>query len=237
MSRSATGNRMLDAIPASEFESIRPALYEVALASGEILNRPGERIATIYFPTGCVLSVVTVMQNGDAVEIGTYGREGMNGAAVVLGSASMPSQMLCQVPGTSLALPVEAFTAALAVNPVLDRLVRRYTRALFNFMGQSVACNRLHETLERCARWLALTRDRVGADEFALTQEFLAMMLGVHRPSVSVAAAALQNAGFIKYARGKVTVLDPPGLESVACECYRIGADEFERALQTAAAR
>jgi len=225
---------MLDAIPASEFEAISSCLSASALASGEIVCRPGERIARIYFPTSCVLSVVTVMQNGDAVEIGTYGREGMSGAAVVLGSTSAPSQMLCQVPGETLSLPVEDFSRVLAVAPVLDALARRYTRALFNFMGQSVACNRLHETAERCARWLALTHDRVPTDEFSLTQEFLAMMLGVHRPSVSLAAGALQNAGFIKYTRGRVTIVDRKGLEEVACECYGIGAAEFERALSLA---
>jgi CRP-like cAMP-binding protein len=222
---------MLDVLPAPEFETIFPRTGAVALASGEVLNRPGERIARIYFPTTCVLSVVTVMQNGDAVEIGTYGREGMSGAPAILGSADTPSQMLCQVPGDALALSIEDFTAALATCPVLEGLVRRYTLALFNFMGQSVACNRLHETAERCARWLSLTRDRVATDDFSLTQEFLAIMLGVHRPSVSVAAAALQSAGFIKYTRGRVTVLDRAGLADVACECYRVGAVEFERAL------
>lgn len=225
---------MLDAIPASEFEALSPCLAGSSLASGEIVCRPGERIARIYFPTSCVLSVVTVMQNGDAVEIGTYGREGMSGAPVVLGSTSAPSQMLCQVPGETLSLTVEDFSRVVATAPVLASLVRRYTSALFNFMGQSVACNRLHETAERCARWLALTHDRVPADEFSLTQEFLAMMLGVHRPSVSLAAGALQNAGFIKYTRGRVTVIDRKGLEDVACECYLIGATEFERALSLA---
>lgn len=222
---------MLDAIPAHEFDAISSCLGNAALASGEILCRPGERIARIYFPTSCVLSVVTVMQNGDAVEIGTYGREGMSGAPLMLGSTSAPSQMLCQVPGETLDLSVEDFARVLPICPVLETLVRRYTRALFNFMGQSVACNRLHETAERCARWLALTRDRVSTDEFNLTQEFLAMMLGVHRPSVSLAAGALQHAGFIKYTRGRVTVIDRKGLEDVACECYRVGAAEFERAL------
>jgi len=225
---------MLDAIPDPEFEALSPCLAGSALSSGEIVCRPGERIQRIYFPTSCVLSVVTMMQNGDAVEIGTYGREGMSGAPVVLGSTSAPSQMLCQVPGATVSLAVEDFSRALAIAPVLASLARRYTRALFNFMGQSVACNRLHETAERCARWLALTHDRVPADEFSLTQEFLAMMLGVHRPSVSLAAGALQNAGFIKYTRGHVTILDRKGLEDVACECYRIGAAEFERALSPA---
>ncbi len=231
MTRKATGNRILDTIPDFEFAALSPSLKPATLRSGDILYQPRERTARIYFPTGCVLSVITVMQDGGAVEIGTVGREGMSGAHIMLGSQSMPSQMLCQVPGDTLSISTEEFEHAVESGPVLRSLARRYTRALYNFMGQSVACNRLHEVEERCARWLALTHDRVDSDEFSLTQEFLAIMLGVHRPSVSVAAGALQNAGFIRYSRGRVVVTDRAGLEDVACECYRFGADEFARAL------
>ncbi len=231
MTRSVTGNRILDSIPDSEFAALAAWLRPSTLKSGEILYQPHERTARIYFPTGCVLSVITIMQDGGAVEIGTVGREGMSGAHIILGAQHMPSQMVCQVPGDTLSMSIEEFERALETGPSLRSFARRYTRALYNFMGQSVACNRLHELEERCARWLALTHDRVDSDEFSLTQEFLAIMLGVHRPSVSIAAGALQQAGFIRYSRGRVVVTDRVGLEDVACECYRFGANEFEKAL------
>ncbi|HEY8320784.1 MAG TPA: Crp/Fnr family transcriptional regulator [Candidatus Baltobacteraceae bacterium] len=223
------GNRILDALPSAESAPLRAALEPVALAAYDVVYVAGAPIAAIYFPVTAVLSVLTVMRDGAAVEIGTFGCEGISGAQIVLGSDRSPSQMICQVPGDAYRLPVAAFDAQLASSPNLRRLVRRYAQALFNFMGQSIACNRLHAVNERCARWLLLTHDRVSGDAFSLTQEFLAIMLGVHRPVVSLAAAALQVAGYIRYRRGQVEVRDRAGLESAACECYRINADEFAR--------
>jgi CRP-like cAMP-binding protein len=220
---------MLDLLPEAEFAALLAGSERSAFASGTILYEPKEHIRQVYFPTSCVLSVVTVMRDGSAVEIGTYGCEGMSGAAVVLGAEIMPSKMLCQVPGDAISTPVSLFSSIFEQDSALRLYCKRYTRALFNFMGQSVACNRLHDVTERCARWLALTHDRVPADNFLLTQEFLAIMLGVHRPSVSSAASALQEAGLIRYSRGQVTIVDRKGLEEAACECYQIGADEFER--------
>ncbi len=188
-------------------------------------------MATVYFPTTAVLSVLTIMRDGAAVEIGTFGREGLSGAQLVLGGESTPSRLICQVPGDAYRMSVASFLHAFETSATLHRLATRYTEALFNFMGQSIACNRLHGVNERCARWLLLTHDRVDGDEFELTQEFLAIMLGVQRPVVSLAAAALQHAGFIRYRRGHVQVRDRAGLESAACECYEINAREFARIL------
>jgi len=229
MLASALGNRIFDALPDSESASMRPALEAVTLDAYDIVYSAGAAIDAVYFPTTAVLSVLTVMRDGGAVEIGTFGCEGLSAAAVVLGGERSPSQVICQVPGDAYRMPVATFVAHLESAPVFRRLVRRYAEALFNFMGQSIACNRLHPVHERCARWLLLTHDRVNGDTFALTQEFLAIMLGVQRPVVNLAARALQNAGYIRYHRGRVEIRDRAGLERAACECYRINADEFVR--------
>ena len=227
------GNRVLDALPAPELALMRPHLERVTLKTHDIVYALGETLDRVYFPSGAVLSVLTVMNDGASVEIGTFGREGLSGAQLTLGGDRAPSQMICQVPGDAHWMPTDAFMAHFGSAEIFRRIVQRYTEALFNFMGQSIACNRLHTTSERCARWLLLTHDRLIGDKFELTQEFLAIMLGVHRPSVSVASGALQEAGFITYTRGCVTIRNRQGLESASCECYRINADEFERALIT----
>ncbi len=230
----AFGNAILDALPDGEAAALRRDLNRVTLEVRDVLYEARQPLTEVFFPIGAVLSVLTVMRDGTAVEIGTFGREGLSGAQLVLGGEYAPSRMICQVRGDSMRLPVDAFTVHFASAPVFRRIVLRYTEALFNFMGQSIACNRLHTVDERCARWLLLTHDRVSADEFALTQEFLAIMLGVSRPGVTLAAGALQEAGCIRYSRGHVVIVDRERLESAACECYAINAREFARALSTA---
>jgi CRP-like cAMP-binding protein len=196
-----------------------------------VLHNPHETLAHIYFPVSCVLSVVLLMQNGSGVEIGTTGREGVSGSIpLMLGTATAPSQTICQVPGDAKCVPLDAFLNALKDGSQLHSLTQNYARSSVALMGQSIACNRLHTLTERCARWLLLTHDRVGANEFALTQEFLAIMLGVHRPAVSIAAGTLQEAGFIQYRRGRVTVVDRDGLESASCECYRVAMGQLNGA-------
>ncbi len=227
-------NRILAALPEREQALVRPDLERVTLRARDILYPADEPLSHVYFPQGAVLSVLTVMQSGAAVEIGTFGLEGLSGAQLILGGDRAPSQMICQIPGEALRMPVPQFLSHLKTARTFQRIVRRYTEALFNFMGQSIACNRLHTVDERCARWLLMSHDRVGGDQFDLTQEFLAIMLGVHRPGVSIAAASLQQAGFIKYTRGHVVIRDRKGLESAACECYQITADQFARSLRGA---
>lgn len=200
----------------------------------DVLYPVDEPLRHVYFPEGAVLSVLTIMQSGAAVEIGTFGLEGLSGAQLILGGNRAPSKMICQVPGAALCMPVDRFLTHLKTARTFQRIVRRYTEALFNFMGQSIACNRLHTVDERCARWLLMTHDRVDSDEFDLTQEFLAIMLGVHRPGVSIAAGSLQEAGFIRYSRGHVQIRNRQGLETAACECYQISADQFTRSLRSA---
>jgi CRP-like cAMP-binding protein len=146
----------------------------------------------------------------------------------------IPSEMVCQVSGDTLYMSVESFMECVNDLPRLRRIVQHYTQSMMNFMAQSVACNRLHSLTERSARWLLMTRDRVGGDAFYLTQEYLAYMLGVRRSGVTIAAGTLQQAGMIDFKRGNIKILDNVALESVACECYRIVFDEFERLLALA---
>jgi CRP-like cAMP-binding protein len=226
-----TRNRILDTLPPEERRALEPHLKDASFKPGEIIYRPGERLSHIYFPTTCVFSVVMLMQDGAGVEIDTTGREGLTGSLqVLLSSDSAQSQTFCQVPGDAKRMPLDAFKKCLAGGEKLRSLTERYARSSVTLMGQSIACNRLHTLNERCARWLLLTHDRVGSDQFKLTQEFLATMLGVHRPAVSVAAGALQQAGFIRYRRGFVTVVDAEGLESASCECYKVAMGQINDA-------
>ena len=225
---SPTGNRVLDALPPPELSAILPHLHDISLKSGEVLHNPGETLSHIYFPTSSVLSIILLMRDGSGVEIGTTGCEGLSGSvAIMLGSLVAPSQTICQVPGAAKCVPLDVFQDAISSGSQLHALTQKYAQASVALMGQSIACNRLHTLTERCARWLLLTHDRVRADDFSLTQEFLAMMLGVHRPAVSIAAGALQEAGFIKYRRGHLTVVDREGLESASCECYRVAMGQL----------
>jgi CRP-like cAMP-binding protein len=222
-----TRNRVLGALPEMELAAVKPHLRPVALQAGEILYRPNEAVTRVYFPINAVLSLLALMQDGTTVEIGTLGREGLSGAPLLLGGKSSPSQLICQIAGQAFFIDVDAFLKQIRTAATLRRLAEAYALALFNFMAQCAACNRLHTVTERCARWLLLTHDRVDGDSFFLTQEFLAAMLGVHRPSVSVAAGTLQQAGFIRYKRGRVEIRDREGLESASCECYWVSARAF----------
>ena len=171
------------------------------------------------------------MENGDASEVGTIGNEGMVGLPLVLGDRQAPTSVYVQVPGVGLRITASLFTRELARSSSMRRVMLHYTHAFFNQVAQSAACSHFHNIEQRCCRWLLMTHDRMQSDEFLLTQEFLAMMLGVQRAGVSVAAGALQRAGLIRYSRGTVTILDRNGLERQSCECYRISKLEFDRLL------
>jgi CRP-like cAMP-binding protein len=169
------------------------------------------------------------MQDGEAIEAATVGNEGMIGVPLLLGTQQIPTQVIAQVPGDALRMKAEVFICEVYWGCPLHTLLLRYTQTLMNQFAQTAACNRLHSVEERCSRWLLMTRDRVNSDEFVLTHEFLSIMLGVRRASVSVVAAILQQAGFIRYRRGKVTILDREGLESASCECYQALKQESDR--------
>lgn len=206
-----------------------------ALSGGEIVEfkvrqsvyRPEERIDDAYFPLGAILSVVARMRDGAMIEVGTIGREGTSAIPLVMGSDTTANECFCQVPGAAWRMPAEVFHDLLAGSRTFREFLNRYLQAYVNMLGQLAACNRLHSVYERCARWLLMTQDRVGNDTFPLTHEFLSIMLGSRRSGVTVAAAALQKAGFIHYSHGTITILDRPGLEATSCECYRVTTDQF----------
>jgi CRP-like cAMP-binding protein len=197
----------------------------------ETLFHPGDRIDSVYFPLHSVVSVLTRAQGTNGVEVATIGNEGLVGISLSWGAGELnPADFVqVQLPGPALRMPASAFISELANGSGLARIVRRYTQAFVSQLTQQVACNGLHSIEERCARWMLLTHDRVGTDEFPLTQEFLAQMLGVRRASVTVVAGVLQQAGFIHYRRGRVAVTNRSGLESASCECYSVLREVFDR--------
>ncbi|WP_414582072.1 Crp/Fnr family transcriptional regulator [Scytonema sp. PCC 10023] len=224
-------NRLLAALPTEEQERLEPYLKLVPLEYRQILYTPNEPIDYIYFPNYGVVSLLNLMENGDAVEVGTVGNEGMVGLPVFLGANTIPGEAFSQIPGEALRMRADVFQREITPGSPLHTLLLRYTQALFNQIAQSSACNRLHSIEERFCRWMLMTQDRVGSNQFPLTQEFLAQMLGVRRASVSVVAAIIQKAGLITYKRGKMTILDREGLQDATCECYAIIKQEFNRLL------
>jgi CRP-like cAMP-binding protein len=226
-----SGNRLLDSLVPDERIRVGRELEEVSLRLKEPICAPGERMESVYFPSQAVVSVLARVQGTPGVEVATIGREGLVGVSLSWEATTLnPAELLqVQVPGTALRMEAEVFVAELAQNAGLARMVRSYTQAFVSQLCQQVACNGLHSIQERCARWMLLTHDRVAADEFPLTQGFLAQMLGVRRASVSAVAGALQEAGFIRYSRGRVIVLDRTGLEDASCECYQVLREVFDR--------
>ncbi len=222
-------NALLRALPSHALDVLRADLTPVALGRGESINEPDTPLRKIQFPVGCVLSMLTLMHDGAAVEVTTVGCEGMGGFQAVLGAERVSERVICQVPGNAYSCGIDKFRKHFQELEAFRFLLQRYAQVAFSVVAQSVACNRLHGVNQRCARWLLMTHDRVFSDTFDLTQEFLAIMLGSNRPTVSVAAAALQEAGFISYARGHITIRDRRGLESAACECYATTKKHFDR--------
>jgi CRP-like cAMP-binding protein len=221
-------NRILAALPPVEYTRVARDLEPFSLAMHTVLYEADTPISHVYFPTSGCVSMVNEMHEG-AVEVGTIGFEGFAGLPLLLDDDRMPTRAFVQLTGNSYRMQAGAFQRSLAQNPMFERLLNRHALALFNQAAQSVACNRLHTLESRCARWLLMTHDRMRMEPFTLTHEFLSYMLGVHRPAVTLAAGVLQRAGLIRYTRGKVTVLDRPGLEAVACACYEVTRKNYER--------
>ena len=230
--RAAEQNRLLRALPADEYAHLLPFLEPVELAARQVLWQPQATIHSIYFPRTCVVSLLTPLSDEQPVESATVGREGMAGVPVVLGVRTTNVQAIAQVPGAAGRMDAERFITRLREgDSAVFPLMLRYAQVLLEQTAQSVACNRRHAIEERCARWLLMTQDRVGGDEFPLTQDFLAVMLGVRRASVTVAAGMLQQAGLVRYHRGRITVLDRERLEAASCECYAVVQRKYEQVL------
>lgn len=225
-------NRILAALPAEEFERLAPHLTETPLTFKQSLSKAGRPITYVCFPDSGVCSVMSVMRNGAAAEVGTVGNEGVTGLALFFGDATEPSESIIQVPGRGRLLAADVFQRELARHAVLHRLIAHYAHALTVQIMQSAACSALHSIEKRACKWMLMTHDRVFGDEFRLTHEFLALMLGASRPSVTVIAQQLQEADLIAYRRGEVTVLDRRALEAGSCECYGIVRDYFNEFLR-----
>ena len=222
-------NRILSGLTRDLQIRLVPRMEKLGLAVRQVLYEPHARIGHVYFPLSGVLSLVVVMTSGESVEVTTVGNEGILGTPVFLGAGSSPMKAFCQVAGQALRMRADDFLRSLDEHPELAALVRRYTQAMVSQIAQTSACNRVHSVQQRMCRWLLTTHDRVGSDEFHLTQEFLAQMLGVRRPSVTVAAGQLQRAGLIRYQRGRIRIADRAGLEAGACECYETVRQEIDR--------
>ncbi len=230
-------NRLLALLPRQDFGRLRPHLEPIPLKYRQSLYRAHKEIRFVYFIETGVGSLVNMMANGDAAEVGTIGNEGIVGLPLVLDDVKAPTSVYVQVPGTGVRMKATLFTKELARSASMRTVMLRYAHAFFNQVAQSAACNQFHSLEQRCCRWLLMTHDRMESDTFLLTQEFLAMMLGVQRTGVSKAAGTLQRAGFISYKRGIVTIRNRRGLERRACECYGISKREFDRLLGSKAKR
>ena len=205
----AVQNMILAALPAEDRDRLVPTLDVVPLKLKDLLHKPGEHIEYVYFPGGGFLSIVTVLEDGSMVEVATIGREGVIGVTAVLDGTPMSSASMVQGESdTCYRMTADAFRREMDRRDAFYELMTRYSQALVGFIMQSTACNAVHSVEQRLARWLLMAQDRMGTDEFPLTQEFVAMMLGATRPTVTVVAGTLQKAGLITYHRGRITVLD-----------------------------
>lgn len=228
-------NRLLAALPADDFRRLLPHLKNVSIRPRQFVYKRDDPIQQVYFPGGGVFSVTSVLSDGQSVEAATIGDEGMLGAEAFLltKEAVAAGDTMLQVPdGVVEVLSVEAFQREIARHDALHDLLGRYTHVLMAQVIQATACNALHDVRQRCARWLLMTHDRMHEQDFHLSHEFLAVMLGVQRPSVSVVAETLQKAGLIRYVHGHVTVTNRQRLEAAACECYTIIRAQFNRLRQ-----
>jgi CRP-like cAMP-binding protein len=223
-------NKLLTALPRQDFERLRPQLRTTHIRAKHVFHPANEPIRDVVFLNGGVASITTAMQDGTMVETATVGDEGVVGMEAFFGGGIAIGETMMQVPDTSAELmSVGLFKEELGRREALFESVQRYSQALMTLMMQSTACMALHEVQERCCRWLLMTHDRVRRDDFQLSQEFLAMMLGSSRPTVSVVAGILQKAGLITYKHGRITILDRQALEAGSCECYATVKGHFDR--------
>jgi CRP-like cAMP-binding protein len=215
-------NRLLATLPKNEYKRLLPKLKTVNLVLGEVLYEPGDLINSVYFPNNSIISLISKLSETSWLEVGMVGNEGMAGLAVFMGVGSSPTRCLVQGSGTAMRMTSAAVRTEANRLGGLHQLLHRYSHSLLTQVSQSSACNRSHLVNARLARWLLMTHDRLRAEEFPLTQEFLANMLGVRREGVSKAAGALQARKLIRYSRGVITILDRRGLEAKSCHCYAI---------------
>lgn len=224
-------NRLLAALPVDVYERLQPNLEPVQLALGKAIYEAHESLSHVYFPTTAIVSLLYTMENGSSAEMGVVGCDGVVGIAVFMGGDTTPNRAVVQNAGAAYRLELQYFRDEFRRIGELHRLLLLYTQALLTQMSQTAVCNRLHSVEQQLCRCLLFSHDRLESDELVMTQELIANMLGVRREGVSVAAHCLQEAGLIRYKRGRITIVDRLGLESKACECYRVVKTECDRLL------
>jgi CRP-like cAMP-binding protein len=224
-------NRLLSLLPADELARIQDEFVIIDGHDHDVIYEPGGGVENVYFPLGGVISLIATDAAGRSVEMASVGAEGLVGLPGVLMGGGMIGDVVQQISGRIARIGIGPLRAELDRRQVLSSVIERYTVALLSQIGQGLVCNRHHHVESRTARWLLAAHDRVGADDFILTQDFLSVMLGATRPQVSISAGALKDAGLITYSRGHVRILDRKGLEAASCECYGIIEAEFRRLL------
>lgn len=221
-------NRILGALPKDEYQRLLPKLEPFTLVFGEVIYEPGDLIRNVYFPTSGIISLLATVEDRATLEVGIVGREGMVGLPEFMGVKTSANRAVVQGAGSAMRMKATAFRKECENGGFLSRLLRRYSHSRMTQIAQGAACNRFHPIGARLARWLLMTRDRMGADQFQLTQEFLSNMLGVRREGVTKAAGALQQQDLISYSRGNLLILDRVGLKAIACNCYGIIKAEYD---------
>lgn len=219
---SALNNRVLAALPRTEYERLYPSLELVRLPQRKVLYLAGDTVRHGYFLLGGMVSLISVAESGRAIEVGMIGNEGMAGIPIILESSLSPYQVIVQLTGSAMRIKAEALRAAMRQDAVLARLLLRYAYMVLTQISQSAICAGFHLVEARMCRWLLISRDRARSDTLQLTQEFLSYMLGVPRTSVTAIAGKLQRNGLIRCSRGKIQILDPQGLAEASCECYKV---------------
>jgi CRP-like cAMP-binding protein len=223
-------NRLLAALPRKDYQKLLPTLEPVRLTFGEILYESQAQIRYVYFPNDCFVSMLTTVNAGRAAEVGLIGAEGMVGVPMALGVAVSPFRAVVQGGGTAMRMKTEDFRVNFNTSSALKRELFLFTHLLMIQIAQTAACNRFHVVAQRMARWMLMSSDRVNSDKFQITQEFLALMLGVRRVGVSAAMVGLRERKLISYRRGIITILDHGGLTAAACGCYKTVKDAYSRA-------
>ena len=223
-------------MPANEWERFAPHLTPVVLGLGDVIYESGKEQPWVYFPTNSIVSLLYVMKDGSSAEIAIVGNEGLVGISLFMGGGTTPSRAVVQSAGHAYRMRAEFIRDEFVLAGPVQFLFLRYTQALLTQMGQTAVCNRHHGVDQQLCRWLLMSLDRLSSNELTMTQELIANMLGVRREGVTEAALKLQTAGLIRYARGRISVLDRPGLEERTCECYAVVKKEYDRLLPTAIA-
>jgi CRP-like cAMP-binding protein len=224
-------NRLLAALPANDWRRWLPQLEWVDMPLGEVLYEPGATLSHVYFPTTAIVSLLYVMENGASAEIAVIGNDGIVGISLFMGGGSTPSRAVVQSAGEGFRLKAQTIKSEFNRSGPVMHVMLRYTQALITQMAQTAVCNRHHSLDQQLCRWLLLSLDRLQGNELVMTQELIANMLGVRREGVTESAVKLQKAGLIRYSRGRISVLDRPGLEKRTCECYAVVKKEYDRLL------